>query len=77
METANSIVSSVRDIISGRVPFFVNTGVPPAISECVTNEEIAPARAAASIHESAYNAVLLPALPVYKMSRSLVCVTDV
>ena len=27
LETANSIVSSIRDIISGRVPFFVSTGI--------------------------------------------------
>ena len=77
LETTNSIVSSFRDIISGRVPFYLNTGVPPKVSECVTNEEFILARATPSIDESAQNDVLLSAVPVYKMSRSLVCVTDV
>ena len=77
LETANSMVSSYRDIISGRFPFFVNTGVPPPVSDSITSEEIVPDRAAPSSDESAQNDVLLPAVPVYKMSRSLVFVTDV
>ena len=36
-----------------------------------------PARAAPNVDESTWNAVLLPAVPVYKMSRSLICITDV
>jgi hypothetical protein len=77
LETANSIVSSIRDIISGRVPFFVSTGISTTASESVSNEEIIPARAIPNVHESTWNAVLLPAVPVYMMSRSLICVTDV
>ena len=77
LETANSIVSSYRDIISGRVPFFVNTGVPPTVSDSVRSDETVPARAAAIIAESFQNDLLLPAVPVYKISRSLVCVTEV
>ena len=51
--TANSIVSSFRDITSGRVPFFVNTGVTPTVSESIANEEIVPTRVAPKIGESA------------------------
>ena len=36
-----------------------------------------PARDAPNVDETSGNAVLLPAVPVYKMSRSLLCVTDV
>ena len=46
LETANSIVSSIRDIISGRVPFFVSTGISTIASESVTNQEVVPAGAA-------------------------------
>jgi Transcriptional activator of glycolytic enzymes len=78
LETANSIVSSIRDIISGRVPFFfVSTGISTMTSESVTTEEVVPARAAPNAVESAWNAVLLPAVSAYKMSRSLICVTYV
>ena len=77
LETANSIVSFIRDIISGRVPFFVSTGISTAVSESVTNEELVPAGAAPNVDESSWNAVVLPAVPVYKISRSLICVTDV
>ena len=65
LETANSIVSSFRNIISSRVPFFVNTGVSPTMSGSVTDEQIIPVRAAPSIDESAQNTVFLPAVPVY------------
>ena len=51
--TANSVASSFKDLITGRVLIFVNTGVPPTVSESVTNEQIVPARAASSIDESA------------------------
>ena len=77
LETANSIVSSIRDIISGRVPFFVSTGISTIASESVTNQEVVPAGAAPNVDESTWNAVVLPAVPVYKMSRSLLSVTDV
>ena len=77
LETANSIFSSFRDIISSRVPFFMNNDIPPTVSDSVTTEEVVPARATPSIDESAQNAVLSPAVPVYQMSRSLACVTDV
>ena len=77
MEAANSIVSSIRDIILGRVPFSASTGISNTASESVTNEEIVPARAALNFNESSWNSVLLPVVPVYKKSRSLLCVTDV
>jgi Transcriptional activator of glycolytic enzymes len=77
LEAANSIASFIRDIISGRVLFFVSTGIPTTASESVTNEEIVPVRAAFHVNESSWNAVLLPALTVYKVSRSLACVTEV
>ena len=77
LETANSIVSSSRDIISDRFSFFVNTGIPPTVSDCVTNEEFVPSSTVPRIVESAQNAALLPAVPVFMMSRSLVCVSDV
>ena len=77
LEAANSIVSSIRDIISGRVPFFVSTVISNTASESVTNEEIVPARAALNFNESSWNSVLLPVVPVCKKSRSLICVTDV
>ena len=77
LETANSIISSIRDIISGRVPFFVSTGISTMTSESVTNEGVVPARAAPNADKSAWSAVLLPAVSAYKMSRSLICVTYV
>ena len=58
LEAANSIVSSIRDIISGRVPFFVSTVISNTASESVTNEEIVPARAALNFNESSWNSVL-------------------
>lgn len=54
----------------------MNTSVLATVSESVTNEEVVPARAVLSIDESAQNTVLLSVVPVYKMSRYLVCVTD-
>ena len=77
LESANSIISSFRDDISSRVPFFVNIGVLLTVSESKSSVKIVPAGAATSMDESAQNAVLTPAVPVYKMSMSLVCITDV
>ena len=67
LETANSIVSSIRDILSGRVPFFASTGISTTASESVTNEEVVPASAAPNVDETTWNAVLLPAVPLCKM----------
>ena len=67
LETANSIVSSIRDIISGRVPFLLSTGISTTASESVTNEEVVPASAAPNVDETTWNAVLLPAVPLCKM----------
>lgn len=77
LESATSIFSLLKDIISGRAPFFLNIGIPTTLSESATNEQIVPARAAPSNYESSQNALLLPAVPVYKISRLLVCVTEV
>ena len=55
----------------------MNTSAPPTVYKSVMKEETVPVGAAPSIDESSQNAVLLPAVLVYKMSRSLGCVTDV
>ena len=55
----------------------MNIGVLLTVSESKSNVKIVPAGAATSIDKSAQNAVLSPAVPVYEMSMSLVCITDV
>ena len=44
LETANSIVSFFRDIISGSKSFFVNTGMSATVPEFITTEVVVPAR---------------------------------
>ena len=57
LETVNSIVSSIRDIISGRIPFFVSACISTTASESVTNEEVVPARATPNVDVSTLNDV--------------------
>ena len=54
----------------------MNTGISATLSESVPTQAIFPARAASTVDVFAQNAVLPPAVTDYKMTRSLVCVTD-
>ena len=63
LETANYIAISFRDILSGSVPCFVDTGICIPTSESVATEVVDMAMAAPIIDESAWNAVLPPAVP--------------
>ena len=43
-ETANSIVLFFRDIISGSISFFENTGISATVPDFITTEVVVPSR---------------------------------